>query len=291
MEVLGADELTDEQWHELAVAAGSDARRAASVERIYARRDSLDRRSLLVAIDGGAVIGRLAGRFLDDNTYRVIELTSVGPYAERVASALVGALRESFRRDGVRILAMAEPRDAVVRRALDEAGFRVAFSKALYRRDLDGYRSPHRDPLVYRAFDESSREEFASALRAATQGDPLAAFSTDAETTLEHFIQLAGSAFDPHRWQIARLDDAIVGVVLPQVFADAPDEGTIYHIGVLPAFRGRGFGTLLHAAGLEILAREVGSYVGSTHTDNHAMAAVFERNGCRRTTTQHFYEP
>ncbi|MFH1864364.1 MAG: GNAT family N-acetyltransferase [Candidatus Eisenbacteria bacterium] len=91
-------------------------------------------------------------------------------------------------------------------------------------------------------------------------------------------------------WALAQVDGETVGVVLPQEFPDHDGEGTLFYVAVLPAFRGRGHGRALHAAGLAMLAeRGVTRYVGSTDTRNGPMLKIFEANGCSQTGTQLFY--
>jgi GNAT superfamily N-acetyltransferase len=104
-------------------------------------------------------------------------------------------------------------------------------------------------------------------------------------------IEYAGKRFDPTWWRIAYVESEPAGVVLPQAFEKRDNEGTLFYVAVRPAFRGRGYGRVLHAAGLEFLSRKgIVKYVGSTDARNFPMLAVFQTNGCRQTGTQLFYK-
>jgi len=112
--------------------------------------------------------------------------------------------------------------------------------------------------------------------------DPL----SQARTEFDVLVEFAASAYAPEHWLIAFKDGSPVGYVFPQRYWDAPEEGSIFAIGVLPEFQGRGFGKIIHAKGLEILS-ELGMvrYAGSTETKNSAMIAIFLANGCHLTKT------
>jgi RimJ/RimL family protein N-acetyltransferase len=285
------DECTLEQWRSLDAHAPADEIHRRHVDDLLERRDELDERTFLIAFDGDRVVGRLVGRFLDLITWSIVELTTLEPVAPEIDAALVGSLNESFNTERVRIIVSDRERDRRKRTALEGAGFSIALSKSLFRRDLADYRTPYTDPMRYPTLEEVPRERFETVLEAAHIGDPLEESAVDERSALEAYISLAGPAFEARRWRLAELDGVAVGVVLPQIYPDMPTLGTLFHIGILPEFRGRGLGRILHAKGLELLADEVGTYVGSTHVANAPMIRVFERNGCQRTTTQHMYAP
>jgi hypothetical protein len=75
-----------------------------------------------------------------------------------------------------------------------------------------------------------------------------------------------------------------VGLIVPQRFPDVPHGGTIMTIGVLPNFRRKGLGKIVHAKDLEFRSAQVGiDYIGSTDIINVAMINVFKTNGCTNT--------
>lgn len=87
-------------------------------------------------------------------------------------------------------------------------------------------------------------------------------------------------------WRIAIYENKRVGFVLPVSFKDCDKnsliEGSIYHIGVLPEFRGNGFGLeLLHKSCK--LFDEIGTWriFCDTDTENIPMIKAFKRIGFR----------
>jgi ribosomal protein S18 acetylase RimI-like enzyme len=88
-------------------------------------------------------------------------------------------------------------------------------------------------------------------------------------------------------WSLALFDGAPAGFVLPVVFTgearDGLDEGTIYHIGVVPQHRGQGLGALLLARGSDALLRHgVWRISADTAIENEPMILIFERQGWQR---------
>lgn len=285
------DDCTLDEWRELDALAPANERHRRHVEDLLEQRDELDERTFLLAFDGDRVVGRLVGRFLDLITWTIVELTTLEEENAEVDAALVASLEASFNSERVRVIVTDRDRDRRKRAALETAGFSIALSKSLFSRDLAGYRTPYDDPMHYRTLDDVPRELFDEVLDTAHIGDPLEESTAHERSALEAYISLAGDAFESRRWRIAELEGRPVGVILPQIFPDLRTVGTLFHIGILPEFRGRGLGRILHAKGLELLSDEVDSYVGSTHVLNTPMIRIFERNGCERTTTQHMYVP
>jgi GNAT superfamily N-acetyltransferase len=69
-----------------------------------------------------------------------------------------------------------------------------------------------------------------------------------------------------------------------------PDWASVDMIGVLPAARGQGLGTRLHAHLLALAAEGHGQHGGGTGQDNHAMRRVFEKNGSQLVATQMYFK-
>jgi len=244
------------------------------------RRSRHDERTFLLAFDGQRCVGRLEGTFLNPSLYFVRELyASEGERAAETESALCAYLHDSFARDGVVVLTWDAAESEPVNAALLRSGFRVAKRKTYVEKSITGYESPYRDPFTYASLADVGRDAFVD--------NP----NRDADREFRELVEYAGRRFDPSWWQVARLEGESIGVVLPQAFPKRADEGTLFYVGVRPAWRGRGHGKVLHAAGLQFLARHgVTKYVGSTDTRNAPMIAVFAANGCSPTGTQLFLD-
>lgn len=164
----------------------------------------------------------------------------------------------------------------------------MTIEKQYARRSLVGYRSPYADPFTYKSILELQQEIVIEVLETVESGslgrdfgdeNPLANFSK--------LVEFAGTAYDPTNWLVA-YDGAIpIGVVFAQRYWDKKEEGSLFVVGLVPEYRGKGFGRVLHAKGLELLANEgVTSYVGSADVQNVPMIHVFETNGCQLTTVR-----
>lgn len=92
---------------------------------------------------------------------------------------------------------------------------------------------------------------------------------------------------DRRWWSVVLVDDTPAGFVLPVVFVGEArgdlDEGTIYHIGVIPEQRGKGLGALLLARGTNaLLSHEVWQISADTAAENEPMIRIFERQRWQR---------
>ncbi len=140
---------------------------------------------------------------------------------------------------------------------------------------------PQQASLTLRSLAEVGRETFETALRESAAGDPERGADEALSGMLDEFIGMAGDLFDPDNWYLAERDGMPVGVVLPQIFPDRPDRGTMFYIAVMPSQRGQGIGRALHALGMKALAdRGAAGYFGTVDPSNAAMIAVYRANGC-----------
>ncbi len=190
------------------------------------------------------------------------------------------------------VLTWDVPESEAINDALERSGFGVKKRKIVVERSIVGYESPYDDPFTYSSIEVVGRENFVRVMAEASEGDPFEdSTDRDVDREFQEMVDYAGKRFDPTWWTTADLGGETVGVVLPQAYAGCDDEGTLFYVGVRPSFRGRGYGKILHAAGLEFLSRHgVTKYVGSTDERNVPMIAVFKANGCAQTATQVFRE-
>ena len=271
----------------------TESERVAAFRKRFAERSEGDTRTFLLALDGPRPAGRLEGVFLDEQTFTFADLRCAEGFpCSVVEDALIEHLATAFTKDGIRVFSSDRPRNTEINAALERAGFEIEKKKAFVARDLGGELPEPAIEFAYRTLFDVGKVEFLRVMTAAAEGDPFEdAAGRDPEADFDELVDMAGSKFDPACWMMALVEGETVGVVLPQEFADDEGEGTLFYVAVLPAFRSRGYGRALHAAGLAMLAgRGVTQYIGSTDTRNAPMLKVFEANGCPRRATQLFYK-
>jgi GNAT superfamily N-acetyltransferase len=282
----------EERWLSVESGAGVSEDGTRKIRGALAKAGPEGARCFLLAIDGDRPVGRLEGVFLNPKLYFIRELLAA-PHAEhaRVGAALASHLGESFAAEGVEVLSWDRPDAVHINAALERAGFVVKKEKVFVEKDLEGFSSPHEDPFTYRSLAEVGEDRFLDVMAPASEGDPFEdASARDPRREFSELVSFAGSAFDATWWRAAYLDHDPIGVVLPQSFANKKHEGTLFYVAVIPEFRGRGFGRILHATGLAFLADHgVSRYIGSTDARNLPMIAVFRTNGCEQTGRQLFY--
>jgi GNAT superfamily N-acetyltransferase len=284
-------ELNDERDHD---EEKTEAERLNEFREQFEERSPKDPRTFLVALDGGRPVGRLKGVFLDERTYFVIEVrTAEGLSNSVIEDALIDHLAPTFARDGVRILSSDRPRNREVNSALDRAGFEIEKMKAYVGRSLEDELPEPEVAFGFLTLGEVGREKFVRVMTEAAEGDPFEDVEgSDPDAEFQELVDMAGDKFDESSWFLPLVDGEIVGVLLPQAFADSDTDGTLFYVAVLPRFRGKGYGRALHAKGLALLReRGLTKYIGSTDTRNAPMLRVFEANGCPQTNTQFFFRP
>ncbi len=278
--------------HDAVAGRPPESDRLTEFHRSFEERSARDPRSFLVALMGARTAGRLEGLFLSEKLYFVQELRCAeGLPCNVVEDALARYLGDSFSGDGIEILSWDRSKSAQINAALERVGFEVEKRKAFVARTLTGDLPRPGTRFAFRTLAEAGKAEFLRVMTEAAEGDPFEDMAgRDPEDDFRELQEAAGDGFDPAAWMLAQVDGDVVGVVLPQEFQGRDREGTLFYVAVLPAFRGRGYGRALHAAGLAMLAeRGVIRYVGSTDTRNGPMLRVFEANGCAQTGTQLFY--
>lgn len=165
----------------------------------------------------------------------------------------------------------------------------MIIEKQYARRSIAGFRSPYEDPFQYTSITHIDSYAEIVAVVQQLQDESLGRdmHDEDAKTKFEGMIEFAGSAYSPESWMIVRDGDRTVGAVFAQRYWDKLEEGSLFVVGLTPEYRGKGYGKILHAKGLELLAAQgVEEYVGSTDIHNIPMIRVFEANGCRLTAVR-----
>jgi GNAT superfamily N-acetyltransferase len=173
-------------------------------------------------------------------------------------------------------------------RLLTDAGFRVMQEKEgfLWRaadrtsREADAAAPP--SGLVFRSMGEVGPDALVDVLARGVAGT--------LDRNDRHYRDLCGPEAwgremlgylepdDAQDWLVAHLDEEPAGYVLLGGF-DEPDRATIIHIGVLPGFRGRGFGVELLRAANRRARRRFATIVSDVDVENGPMLRAMERAG------------
>lgn len=121
------------------------------------------------------------------------------------------------------------------------------------------------------------------------ESDQYAVTNFGVAAAVQELFDLLPQRFDrpANWWRLARNQDGLpVGFVLPVLFKeqrfwkDERPQGTIFYIGVLPEFRGRGHGLeLVREATRILLDANCWRIVCDTGTDNAPMINAFRRAG------------
>lgn len=241
--------------------------------------------SRLLAFDGERCVGRLR-LLLPHARLCLLHSLAVAPGEDYSLTglALLRGLRRRVAGRDLEAMVWESAASADYLALLLSDGFQVNERKLYVERSLEDPPACADDPFEYRSLEQVGEDAF---IRVLAELEPAPAGRDPLEWAGEEFRDLresAGTAFQPAAWLLAFHQGAVAGLLLPQLFPDEPEEGTLYWIGLLPAWRGRGLGRTLHAHGLRELARQGAlRYLGSTALENEAMRRVFAANGCGET--------
>jgi len=172
--------------------------------------------------------------------------------------------------------------DVEYEKILEFLGFEMEFEKVYFKRDLKDFECTENSFLKYISLKEIDRNILIQVLDQVRRGDHA---EQDAIPIEENFPEILKNKDKPwaDKWTAAYLDDEIVGIVLPDIFPEQPHKGTFAYIGIMPNFRGKGFGTSLFKMGLNLVKElKATEYLDSTHINNTSMIKIFENNGCQK---------
>jgi len=166
--------------------------------------------------------------------------------------------------------------------------FSVKYSKIVFEKNLQDWEFNYYSLIELTSLKKTGRDKFLEIYGLVGKGD--IEMSQDYVNDFNTTVVYAGERYDPENWYIASVNGKIIGLIMPQIFADKADEGSLFYIGVLPNERNKGYGKILFQAGLQILKeRGAKRYIGSTNTGNKPMLKLFEGNNCKKILLRDFY--
>lgn len=211
----------------------------------------------------------------------------------RCQSAFCETLNAWMTEQQAEIRLLEPPASPLWRSGLLQTGL-AHYQKYFYQRTLAFSDFPEPPNYQWQSLVELGEAAFVADLQSLSVGDPeteaWAERGWSAEQEFEQLKDHAGSAFTPQNWLRISQAGQPVGLILPQIYPDKPQEGTLFYFGVFPGLRGQKHGQALHRLGLQRLAQSgVTRYVGSTDLRNQAMQRIFAVNGCEQTRLLTFF--
>jgi RimJ/RimL family protein N-acetyltransferase len=173
-------------------------------------------------------------------------------------------------------------------RLLEKNGFEVYYSKILYTKNLDEHEFLYKDIFRYRSLEETGTEEFLEMYKHVLTNDPEGRI--DYRFHFNDIVDYAGAGYNPKKWFLVMLNGKPIGLILPQKFETEESLAGIFHIGLVPEERSKGYGKILFSKCLQLLKDDgIKKYIGSTNVNNIAMRKVFESAGCKEWFKRFFY--
>jgi RimJ/RimL family protein N-acetyltransferase len=247
-----------------------------------------DKNELLFAFENKNFVGSLKGSFITEKLFYILDVKILKKnFIEHVYSAFCNYLFSKFLFSGIEVLSWDKPEKEIINNYLEKSGFKIYKKKLFFEKSLENYDMPYDKPFNFKTLNEVGKNYFIEIMVKASIGDPFEDMASDPEKGFQELVDYAGEKFNPNWWKIAYLNNIPVGVILPQIFSYSIDEGTLFYLGIIPEFRGKGFGKIIHSIGLEFLkTKNVLKYKGSTDIENKPMINIFKMNNCIQTNSQ-----
>jgi ribosomal protein S18 acetylase RimI-like enzyme len=169
---------------------------------------------------------------------------------------------------------------AEYRRALQDAGFVFQGRRVEYKTPLPELPDERPSRLAWRTMAEVGEEPVLLLIREASAETPDGMDVEAGVSVIEDVLGGSYDTLDPRAVQLGHLNGRPIGVLLTRV---DPDSGwsAIQFMGVVPAFRGQGFGVDVHLHGIATMRALGGTlYHDGTSESNAAMVHLFEKHGC-----------
>ena len=164
-----------------------------------------------------------------------------------------------------------------------QAGFTVEQEKLRYTYESP-IPPPSSDVLRFKSVAETGEGLFTDMVEAVTAGTLDRLMAADAarlgglRAAREYVDSLKKIDFNPDWWRLGYVGDEIAGLILPQRFSET--QGGINYVGVLPKFRGRGYGRSLLAEGTRILTENgICKICADTDVANQPLVNALEHLG------------
>lgn len=264
------------------------------LERFLERLSSFpeDPSCFLLAFEGNLCVGKARGFYVSKDLYilHAVVVEKTHDYFI-TGSKLISFIKKTVLSEKIESTTWKRPEDELFDQLLIRNNFRIYIEKYFVSRSLQDYSSDLFDPFSYRSFADTGFSQFEEAFQKVNELNVNRDVGTESPgKELQGMIEHAGKAFNPKMWKLAYDHAELAGLVLPQVYPDDPNEGSVFHIGIVPSLRGHGYGRILHAKGLaELRSAGAKTYIGSTDIYNQPMIHIFEANGCHKKGIRQLY--
>lgn len=176
-----------------------------------------------------------------------------------------------------------------VKTFLEKNNFKYLHTRKEFTKDLNIVQKPETEQLQFKSWDQADMnlEEVAELMTLSAKGDPDFSEDEDALQCLNSYLSDAELYSKPDCIQIGFVDEFPAAIVVPQ---SVEEWGTLTYMGIIPKFRGKGFGSILQRHGQFCLkCQGATEYHGGTLSNNKAMLRVFEKNECKLMRDLHAY--
>ncbi|WP_102275600.1 GNAT family N-acetyltransferase [Cytobacillus massiliigabonensis] len=150
-----------------------------------------------------------------------------------------------------------------------------------YKRDLSSFKHSGKGFIEIKSIEQTSADLFKEVWQETTIGMLNASSTLSVE---KEFIGMKSELGHDYAKSclIAFYGNSPIGITMPHIEPGTADEGRIFYFGLLPRYRRKGWGSILHKLSLYFLKNMGASYyIGATGHKNIPMQRIFQVNGCQ----------
>ena len=221
----------------------------------------------------------LFNRIEKENEYWLVDQVKVDGVSEQKYLEIFSDLLASWQEKQIGYLSLLM--DASYEKWLIEKGFHKVSTIVEYTRTLSDKLTTENELSVEKLADGvMANSNFAELYERCRSGSANKNKLFTIEQVMESLENELGSEWRTYCY-VFQYSGEPVGLSIPIIEQGTVDEGRLFYFGVVPEWRGKGYGSALHRISLNLL-REIGAttYVGSTDEANRHMIRIFEQNGC-----------
>ncbi|MEK7434189.1 MAG: hypothetical protein AABZ74_13735 [Cyanobacteriota bacterium] len=184
-----------------------------------------NKKEMLFAFENKNLVGILKGTFINNKLFNIIEIKIIKHnLIEDIYTSFCNYLFSKFLSSGIEVLSWDKPEKEKINNYLEKSGFKIYKKKLFFEKNLENYVMPYDNSFNFKTLNEVGEKYFIEMMVRASIGDPFEDVSSNPEKEFQELIDYAGEKFNSEWWKIVYLNNSPIGVILPQIFANAPDE-------------------------------------------------------------------
>lgn len=176
---------------------------------------------------------------------------------------------------------------------LEAFGYQKQETQYFYKRNLSSLKEhQQKESIEIKSLEQTTSDGFKRIWKESSVGSlnaPNASLALSIEKEFEGMKSELGPDYK-NSCMSAFYDKNPIGVTMPHIEPGTINEGRLFYFGIVPSYRKKGWGPVLHKLSLHLL-KKMGAtyYIGATGHKNILMQRIFQVNGCQMFDRRYTY--